>query len=74
MTALPPMEQGNANKAHAAVGSLVISGAITKIVNKLLAAKYPGFWDADMGDAGGILIDGLITWFAVYFTPTGNKG
>lgn len=73
MSTLTPAVEGNANKAHAAVGSVVISGAVTKIVNRILALKYPAFWDADMGDAGGILIDGLCTWAVVYFTPTGVK-
>lgn len=59
------------NKAHAAGFTLVISGAITKIVNRALALRYPTFWDADVGDSVGIIIDGLVTWTAVYFTPSG---
>lgn len=61
------------NKAHAAGFTLVISGAVTKIVNRYLALRFPNFWDADVGDSVGIIIDGLVTWTAVYLTPAGER-
>jgi hypothetical protein len=56
----------NAPKAMAAGGSVLVAGALTKIVVRIIATKWPSFVDPDITDAIDTVLVAIVAYIGAY--------